>query len=106
MKTVEAGEKPIKYIEKMGTDYLEDYAVELPIYVNREGNLCVNRWEVPEATNRVLMGMYDGQFTPAADVDPIGPNTAENDLPENVKMIMSFAKESDFKGITANQKTK
>lgn len=84
LKTVAAGAKNIQYIEKFGTEYIEAYAVDLPIKVNDRGNLCTNRWEVPEGIARILVAMYDGVFRTPAEAQPVTPNTPASEIPENV----------------------
>lgn len=46
------------------------------------------------------MAMYDGVFEATNGVQPITPNTSDNDKPENIKRIMSFLTEEDFKHIS------
>lgn len=48
--------------------YDNAYMSELPLFVNRYGNLCTNMWtDVDDGLARVLTAMEDGIFEPAAD---------------------------------------
>lgn len=81
----------------------EEYGEELPIYVDRFGNLCTNMYtEADEATGRVLLAFNDGIFDRTiADIDD---TTSVDDYPQNVKNIASFMGEEEFGFWTANQK--
>lgn len=83
--------------------WTEEYGEELPIYVDRYGNLCTNMdTEVDAGTGRVLLAFNDGIFDMTiADIDE---TTAVEDYPTNVANIASFLSEDEFNIYTANQK--
>lgn len=106
----EAADTPVMYLfgywDDSSSQYLywgEEYGEELPIYVDRYGNLCTNMYtEADEATGRVLLAFNDGIFDrTAADIDA---STAVEDYPANVANIASFMGEDEFALWTSYQK--
>jgi len=80
----------------------EEYAEELPIFVNRYGDLCTNMWEeVEEGMGRILLSFHDGIFDPS--IAAIDVDTLPEDYPDNVANLTSFLAKEDFDDYTANQ---
>jgi hypothetical protein len=78
------------------------YAEELPLFINRYGNLCTNIYDTDDSTARILTAAHDGIFD--TDADAITDVTAAEDYPTNVQNIVSFMGESDFDTLFAYQK--
>lgn len=77
------------------------YAEELPLFINRYGNLCTNIYDTDDSTARILTAAHDGIFD--TDADAITDDTAPEDYPTNVQNIVSFMGESDFDTLFAYQ---
>lgn len=109
MMFIEKSEQPVVYMHGEWQDdgsvryFGTDASEELPLRVDRYGNLCLNMYDDPDVT-RIFLAYNDGIFEPegaaiTADTDP-------ETYPENVKNVLSFMTEQNFKDWTAYSKNK
>lgn len=113
LKFIEAQEAPLVWMigevdpnDSMSHSYIywpEAYGETLPIYVDKNGNLCTNMETVgDESTQRIMLAFNDGIFD--MTIPNIDDTTDPANYPANVAVIAANLSKDDFDSWASGQK--